>query len=52
MALSRATNPQNLILFYSKAYNFRKHFESVLKFDKLVVDFYKKNEFIMLEENI
>ena len=52
VALSRATNPQNLILFYSKAYNFRKHFESVLKFDKLVVDFYKKNEFIILEENI
>lgn len=49
VALSRASNPKTLLIIYSNPKNFKQYFKEALKLDKLVFDFYKKNEFIMLE---
>ena len=51
VALSRSSEPKSLVIIYSNPKNFNTYFKEALKIDELVFDFYKKNEFIMLEEN-
>ncbi|MCH5336783.1 MAG: AAA family ATPase [Campylobacter sp.] len=50
VALSRATNPTNLKILYSKDLNFKTYFVNVLKIDESVKNFYKENEFLDLEK--
>ena len=49
VALSRATDPLNLKILYSKSWDFRTYFERALKFDESVSCFYKENHFVDLE---
>ncbi|ALV24221.1 putative helicase, PIF1 family (DUF889 domain) [Campylobacter iguaniorum] len=50
VALSRATNPNGLYLYYSKSANFQNYLKSVVKIDNEVRDFYENTKFI--KENI
>lgn len=49
VALSRAIEPQNLHILYTRSANFREYFKNALKFDRSVLEFYKKAEFVDLE---
>lgn len=50
VALSRAVEPKNLRIFYSRAGRFRSYFAGALKFDKSVLEFYAQSEFVNLKE--
>lgn len=52
VALSRAINPDNLHIFYSKNIEFKNYFSKILKFDTSVLTFYEENQFLDLEENL
>lgn len=49
VALSRAINPENLHIFYSKNIEFENYFSKILKFDMSVLTFYEENQFLDLE---
>lgn len=49
VALSRATNPKNLFLYYSKN-NFENYINSCIKIDEKVVEFYEKCDSIYIEQ--
>lgn len=46
VALSRATNTQNLFIIYSKTQNFKEYLKKVVKIDKKIQDFYANQNFI------
>lgn len=50
VALSRAIEPKNLWIFYSRANNFKNYFVNALKFDSSVLEFYAKMDFVNLKE--
>lgn len=50
VALSRAVEPKNLRIFYSRAGDFGAYFANALKFDASVVEFYAKMDFVNLKE--
>lgn len=50
VALSRAVEPKNLWIFYSRAGDFRSYFANALKFDASVLEFYAKMDFVNLKE--
>ncbi len=50
VAISRAIDPKNLKILYTKALNFKKYFVNVLKIDESVRKFYKENKFLSLEK--
>lgn len=41
VAISRASNPQNLIIYYERKFAFNEFLNKIIKKDKLVNDFYK-----------
>lgn len=50
VALSRAMEPKNLRIFYSRSGDFGAYFTNALKFDASVVEFYAKMDFVNLKE--
>lgn len=48
VALSRATNPNTLKIYFTKKIDFRLYFANILKIDSNVIDFYEKHDFIEL----
>lgn len=50
VALSRSSEPASLRLLYPYAARFRQHFARALKFDKKVLEFYRGQSFLNLEE--
>lgn len=49
VALSRAIDPKNLKILYSKNLNFKAYFVNVLKINESVKAFYEENQFLNLE---
>ena len=50
VALSRAIEPKNLRIFYSRAGDFKTYFKNALKFDASVFEFYAKMDCVNLKE--
>lgn len=44
VALSRATNPNTLKIYFTKKIDFRLYFANILKIDSNVIDFYEKHD--------
>ncbi|TQR31868.1 helicase [Campylobacter sp. MIT 99-7217] len=50
VAISRAIDPKTLKILYSRTQNFKEYFLHSAKIDEEVLEFYKKNEFLYLED--